>query len=152
MGLDTSHNCCNGSYGLFMRFRCEIAKIAGLPPLKLMERFFEFSDITNEDARKALEVMPYCKDSAWVRDMISAVGFPSNMPIKWESLKPSALHLLLDHSDCDGIIKASDCMAIAEELERILPMITDDWLKEKTTCFINGLKDAHSRNDDVDFH
>jgi hypothetical protein len=62
--------------------------------------------------------------------------------------------LLID-SDGDGvqdIIKASDCMAIAEELERILPMITDDWLKEKTTCFINGLKDAHSRNDDVDFH
>jgi hypothetical protein len=135
-----------------MRFRCEIARVAGMPPLKLMERFYEWSGITNEDANKALSIIPYDKDTAWVRDMILAVGYPANMPIKWESLKPSALHLLLDHSDCDGIIKVTDCLAIAEEMEKLIPLIVDDWLKDKTTCFVNGLKDAHSKNEDVDFH
>ena len=34
MGLDVSHDCWNGSYSAFMRFRAELAKAAGLPPLK----------------------------------------------------------------------------------------------------------------------
>ena len=41
MGLDTTHDCWHGAYSAFMRWRQEIARIAGLPPLDLMEGFYE---------------------------------------------------------------------------------------------------------------
>jgi hypothetical protein len=44
MGLDTTHNCWHGAYSAFMRWRQEIAKAAGLPPLDLMEGFFTSMD------------------------------------------------------------------------------------------------------------
>lgn len=41
MGLDTTHNAWHGAYSAFMRWRTEIARVAGYPPLSLMEGFFE---------------------------------------------------------------------------------------------------------------
>lgn len=39
MGLDTSHDCWHGPYTAFHRWRCWIAREAGLPPLELMDGF-----------------------------------------------------------------------------------------------------------------
>jgi len=41
MGLDISHGCWHGAYSAFMRWREKISQVAGLPPLALMEGFYE---------------------------------------------------------------------------------------------------------------
>lgn len=56
----------------------------------------------------------------------SAKPIYEGLPISWESLKPSPLHILLSHSDCDGEISPTDCAAIADELEKLLPELTDE--------------------------
>jgi hypothetical protein len=81
------------------------------------------------------------------------------LPIKWSSLKPDPLHVLLDHSDCDGYIKVSDARKIAKRLEEILPLLPDEdagghignW-REKTQTFIDGLKRAVAERKRVEFH
>ena len=136
MGLDTSHNCWHGSYSAFMRWRSKIAEVAGLPPLDLMEGFF--------DNRSFLVVDSLLKD---------------RLPIKWECLKPSPLHTLLRHSDCDGKIPWRDCKGIAEALQVLLPLLPQepawghigDW-RQKTQTFIDGLLCAYESKENVDFH
>src|SRR5437016_2133419 len=41
MGLDTTHDCWHGAYSAFMRWRTKLAEVAGLPPLMLIESFYE---------------------------------------------------------------------------------------------------------------
>src|SRR5436190_549965 len=98
MGLNLSHGCWDGAYSAFMRWRKELARAAGLPPLELMEGFF-FKDrpVTGnpfwhqfEDDQRSW----YVHDgSIW-----------SRLPISWNCLKPDPLHRLLYHSDCEGIL------------------------------------------------
>lgn len=83
MGLDTSHDCWHGSYSSFHRWRCMIAQEAGLPPLGLMEGFYEFK------IEDLVGVPP------WLHAM--ARSATQNIPIPWFCLKDSALHELLNH-------------------------------------------------------
>jgi len=68
------------------------------------------------------------------------------------------LTTLLYHSDCDGDIKWEECNDIADRLEECLVFIRksteylDDYYVVKTVKFINGLRDAYSLKEDVDFH
>lgn len=154
MGLDTSHNCWHGAYSAFMRWRREVAKLAGLPPLELMEGFFdEVSAINNPffETHKAECSQGFnvnSPESIWKR-----------LPIKWEALKPSALHILLYHSDCDGEIKWQDCNAIADALETVCVKMKDEdagghighW-KAKTRQFVDGLRLAASNHENIEFH
>lgn len=149
MGLDTTHDCWHGAYSAFMRWRSEIAKLAGMPPLSLMEGFYAAGD--HDDpilwARKGLGSETAFTD---VRE---------SLPIKWEALRPSALHTLLHHSDCEGDISWKDCGPIADELEKLLPKFPNadagghigNW-RDKTQQFIIGLKLAASRKENVVFH
>lgn len=154
MGLDTSHNCWHGAYGAFMRWRKEVARAAGLPPLELMEGFYQslkgprvYSPVPTLYHGVATESEDYFTD------------LDSFLPIKWECLKPSALHLLLNHSDCDGELRWQDCRAIADELEALIPKMpqADDrghignW-KDKTQQFVDGLRSASKAKENVDFH
>lgn len=158
MGLDTSHDCWHGAYSAFMQWRCGIAKAAGLPPLQFMEGFYEYMDISHEDASAAVQALGFAQEHKWARELLQAFYFRGNFPIKWECLKPSPLHTLLNHSDCDGIIPASECAAIADALEALLPALPkddvgghiDNWRK-KTRSFIDGLRLAAKKNEDVDF-
>lgn len=122
-----------------MRWRREIARCAGLPPLDLMEGFYEgmgkFSTSGMDDGVKAL------------------------LPIKWECLKPTPLTILLMHSDYDGDIQSKDCAPIADELEKLLPLLPDSkdpghigYWRDCTQQFIDGLRLAAARNENVDFH
>src|SRR6185437_6268157 len=101
MGLDTSHNAWHGGYSAFMRWRTEIARCAGIP-LELMEGFF--GSETNQ-----MVLAGFAGDNA--KPLIELIG--RNCPIKWESLKPDPLHVLLFHSDCEGEIAPEDCAKIA---------------------------------------
>lgn len=125
MGLDTTHNAWHGSYSGFMRWRMEVAKAAGFPPLKHMVGF-----CTTEEAHEA--------------------GLLA--PIPWDDFKENPLSLLLNHSDCDGELLAEDCPAIADALEALLPKLSDQYNIQKTEQFIAGLRLAGSLDEDIQFH
>jgi hypothetical protein len=147
MGLDLSHNCWHGSYPAFHRWRSRLAEVAKLPPLGLMKGFFargNYADPFRDFARDYPNM---------------AEEYYTCLPISWDALKPDILHVLLSHSDCNGIIAASDCGPLADRLEELLPLLPEtpdpghigDW-REKTQTFIDGLRLAASQNEDVDFH
>lgn len=73
--------------------------------------------------------------------------------IEWDALKHRPIHWLLNHSDCDGEIPADQCGPIADELEKIYPLMVDsDWQRQATSQFISGLRLAASRGEAVEFH
>lgn len=159
MGLDVSHDCWHGSYSTFMKWRCVLAKASGLPPLELMEGFYHFTDITTDEVIKAVTALGFNNGHEWASKLLQALYRPHNLPIRWECLKPSPLHSLLNHSDCDGTIPASECYGIADALEALLPVIEDepgagqkDYWREKTMAFIAGLRLAAANGEDVGFH
>lgn len=98
----------------------------------------------------------YISFMAWRQSIAKAAGLPDLMmmqdyggSIPWNSEDP--LTVLLDHSDCDGIIAAKDCTPLADRLESLLPVILEGE-GGPTRQFIAGLRDAASKSEDVDFH
>ncbi len=76
--------------------------------------------------------------------------------IKWELLAPDPLHVLLNHSDCEGDISVEDCLPLAKRLEQLAEAMTEDvnpygdkFLAER---FAKGLRAAHEANEKVEFH
>ena len=137
MGLDCSHDCWHGAYTAFNRWRMKIAELAGIP-LPLMEGYYGHHRVRDSD------VPELCRPF---------------LPISWEVLQEDPIHILLDHSDCEGRITWSDCGRLADRLEEfVLGMPEEDdgghignW-RETTEQFIRGLRLAHSRQEDVEFH
>lgn len=126
MGLDTTHGCWSGSYSAFNRWRTELARAVGIE-LKSMYGF-----------ARALDFCSACKQQ-----------LPTG--ISWDALKPDAIHILLNHSDCDGSIRWQDCEAIAARLEEVAPRLANEW-QEDTARFVAGLREAASLREDVEFH
>lgn len=151
MGLDTSHDCWHGAYSAFMRWRIKITELAGLPPLELMEGFYNPKSTVSRD--------PIFWAKKGLRDEEAFSDMQAQLPIKWNCLKPSPLHDLLNHSDCDGDIAWEQCGPIADELEKLLPLFPNgdggghigNW-KDKTAQFIAGLRKASEAKENVDFH
>lgn len=147
MGLDTSHGAWHGAYSAFMRWRQEVARVAGIP-LELMEAFY--SDDMNQ-----IKLAEYAGPNAAA--LIEVLK--RNCPIKWSSLKSDPLHALLHHSDCDGDISPEDCAKIADRLEELLPQFPSgdggghigNW-RDKTKTFIEGCRAAAAANEPLDFH
>jgi hypothetical protein len=126
MGLDVSHGAWHGAYSAFHRWRLKLATLAHIP-LHRMEGYYR--------------ELPEDQDRAPV------------LPLTWESLPPDPLHILLEHSDCDGDIAPEDCAKLADRLEELLPLLPnedDDW-RNKTQRFIDGLRLATSRNEPLEF-
>jgi len=153
MGLDTTHDAWHGAYSAFMRWRTEIARAAGLPPLELMEGFF--CPRNGGHGIPTIYVDPNSSELA----LRGIARIEERLPIKWECLKPSPLHELLYHSDCDGEIPAESCGPIADELEKLLPLLPEgeagghvgDW-RAKTQQFIDGLRRAAAASEPLGFH
>jgi hypothetical protein len=158
MGLDTTHGCWRGAYSAFNRWRCKLAEVVGIP-LELMEGFYRPPD---EEAMRWLAPGtdgngPVCKSHYgpamhyWLE---TAVKW---LPIRWEVLSKDVLHVLLNHSDCDGDIKVYDCGPLADRLEQLLPLLDGDGgghvgnYREKTQKFINGLRRAAADGEDIQF-
>jgi hypothetical protein len=159
MGLDTSHDAWHGAYSAFMRWREKIAEVAGLPPLQLMEGFFvpqRGKDQKEWDGTISTIYLGPNTDEL-TRNAINRIE--ATLPIRWEALKPSPLHELLYHSDCDGELPAASCGPIADELEKLLPLLPDGdggghigvW-RSKTQQFIDGLRSAAAANEPLGFH
>ena len=149
MGLDCSHGAWSGAYSAFMRWRRKLAQVAGLPPLDLMEGFYV---PLGGDGMPATLYHGF-NTEPWMADLDRL------LPIRWACLKPSPLHELLYHSDCDGEIAAEHCGAIADALEELIPFLPDEddgghignW-REKTRTFVNGLRDAAAAGEALSFY
>lgn len=146
MGLNISHGAFDGSYSTFNRLRESIAKYAGVPPLGIMQGFY----VKDGFRDPMLEVnLLFAKDDYRVR-MLNNIF--DQFPIKWDSLKPSYIHELLYHSDCDGYINWKACEKIANELEKLLPLMSEDaFCKERTECLIIGMRLAYSKKQKLEF-
>lgn len=149
MGLDTSHDCWSGAYSSFMRWREKLMEVAGLPPLMFMEGFFRKAD--------AYDPIHWARKGLGSEDGFN--NYYACLPIKWEALKPDPLHILLNHSDCDGEIRWEDAEPIAKRLEEIADLMPageggghiGNW-KEKTLQFAKGLRAAAQAKENVEFH
>jgi hypothetical protein len=151
MGLDTSHDCWSGPYSAFMRWRHNIAKVAGFPPIDIMEGFYK---------PEILPLSGIYKEDSLIREYLQR----GELPLKWENqLGDTRLIPLLTHSDCDGEISPEDCKIILAGLEELLPKLSNENSKSDnpradydgtynaTVRFISGLKDAISKNEPVIF-
>lgn len=161
MGLDTSHDCWHGPYSSFMRWREEIAKVVGVP-LPLMEGFY--GSLGTALSEGSLEWAaprdggPKCRShhGPALHTYIETVR--EWLPIRWESLKPDPIHILLNHSDCEGEIAVEDCIPLAERLEEILPLLPEEpkWHRGvsgrgRAEQFAKGLREAAAAGDPVVF-
>lgn len=138
MGLSTSHGCWLGSYVAFSHWREQLAEAAGywVAPLT-------FGDGVSRET--------IILDWGHVTQ--------ANLMGEWQPPPPDPLMVLLAHHDCDGRIYARDCNPLADRLEALLPDLPDEdagghigFWREKTQTFIDGLRLAASRGEDVDFH
>jgi hypothetical protein len=154
MGLDTSHDCWHGAYSAFMRWRQAVAMAAGLPPLDLMEGFY--GSLYRDDGAS----LPTLYHGFKHTDDRYLERIDSGLPISWDCLKPSPLHELLSHSDCDGEIPWESCGPIADALEALLPEMEGMGdlgghigdAKAKTQTFIDGLRAAYTARENVEFY
>lgn len=151
MGLDTTHNCWHGSYSAFNRWREQVAYLAGLPPLGLMEGFYH----PPESGMSVLFCGP--GEPLALQKMMRLHRY---LPIKWSCLKSEVLKRLLNHSDCDGKIGFVWVGRIADRLEQLFPLVDQlptsnegrlEW-RQRTEQFIKGLRLAHEKREDVGFH
>src|SRR6185369_4265466 len=109
MGLDTTHDCGHGAYSAFMRWRQQLARIVGVP-LMLMEGFYEADGdhVGGSLFKQAMEWAapgdggPRCGSYLGPVLHRRVEDLTTWLPIRWESLRPDPLNVLLMHSDCDG--------------------------------------------------
>jgi hypothetical protein len=163
MGLDTTHNAWSGPYSSFNNWRRWIADKIGIP-LDLMEGFYYDEPGSFGNPFALLEdKFPSGDDLA----MSALRRIKKTFPLKWESFKPSPLHELLFHSDCDGYIEPDICGEIALALKELLGNISDDnadsaapntargtydGMYRATERFIKGCELAHSNGEKLRFH
>lgn len=156
MGLVCSHDAWHGAYSAFMQWRRKVAEVAGLPPLDLMEGFYE------PLASGRLPTLYYGfntgKPAYGPGSRPFLAGIDDNLPISWDCLKPSALHELLSHSDCDGEIAAAQCGPIADALEVLIPFLPNEdvgghigYWRAKTKQFVGGLRAASAAGEPLEF-
>lgn len=133
MGLDVTHDCWQGAYSAFSRFREEVALAAGY---KIVEDgIYRYTDI----------------DWSVITD--------ENLQGEWETPPDDPLLVLLIHSDCDGKIPVAYCEHLATRLEQIIPNLRETGeghlrfggVKGAAQRFANGLRAAAQANEDVEF-
>ena len=141
MGLDTSHDAWHGAYGAFGKWRHEVAVAAGF--IKEDESLFPKGLYDN-----GLKDSPL--DWETLDSMTDCMG-------NWTKEPDDPLWYLLNHSDCDGVIRHEHCEALADRLEEFIPLLDDPesvslWRANRTRRFVDGLRAAHEAGEDVDFH
>ncbi len=132
MGLDVSHDCFSAPYSAFACFREYLCRAIGINMMS-MEGFPRLASIIRED-----DPVPQTK---------------------WEALRPDPLHLLINHSDCDGEIAHEHCEPIARRLREVAPLLPADvrgardlTLAETAYKFADGLMRAYESGEGVTFH
>lgn len=86
-----------------------------------------------------------CAGLGNIRDRI---GFNGIVP--WPS--NDIIVTLLDHSDCEGEIEWQKCSELADRLDQLLPSLRNAGFEQETKNFIDGLRLAANKKQNVDFH
>lgn len=152
MGLSTTHNCWQDSYSSFNEWRNVIAERAGY---KLEENtyWYEGSLITLVEPRLNRQRLPKGAEYG-----------------EWIKTPSDPLVVLLAHSDCEGVIYPEQATPLANRLEQLIDRLPEQYIQEsvgdfwfdlnptkgidykgKTRQFIDGLRLAASRGEDVEF-
>lgn len=132
MGLEVTHDAFCGAYSNFDHWRKELARAAGLPPLDLMEGFFDLRSYTAAERQVLNEI--------------------DGLPIKWECLRDDPIIVLLNHSDCDGEIAHEHLKALADRLLELAPLMPESYDQERCRRFAAGCMDASEQGDCLEFH
>jgi hypothetical protein len=135
MGLDVSHDCWYGAYSAFSRWRDKLADVAG----------YAFAEI-DYDGFKHNTILV---DWGHLQDKLYG---------DWDKVPSDPLLILIAHSDCEGLIHPREAKALADRLETLLPFMPEgnggghiyDWI-DVTKKFIDGLREAVAKNEDVTF-
>lgn len=143
VGLWVSHDCWDGSYSAFLRWRHTLAEAAG----------YKIREPTDEE--RAAGVYSKTVDLPWDEFR------PEHYQGDWNGFVPGddPLLYLLVHSDCDGVIHPEQGAHIAARLEQLLPLLDDTepighirpHMRGTTQRFIDGLRAAVKANEDVEF-
>lgn len=126
MGLDTSHDCWSGSYGSFNEFRRVLAETINMD----LNRMIGFGQVRVSNSHDFIIEEPQ---------------------LRWHEVPKDDLHILLNHSDCEGIIENKDCLALATRLQELAPLIEEKYYRDRAIQFAEGLIEAHHAGDDVEF-
>lgn len=153
MGLDTTHGAWHGGYGSFHNWRTWLAEQIGIP-LELMENFYDDNGTNNPFA-----ILDCRFTKGDELEMSGIRRLKKILPLKWSAFRPSALHTLLNHSDCDGEIIWEDCGEIAKELKELLEQVKNDNEERgdysemyiRTERFIKGCELAFSKKENIEF-
>lgn len=102
----------------------------------------------------------YSSFNRWRDSIAFLAGYPirgdlfntNEVEGKWIKTPPDALTVLMNHSDCDGVIQVAQLQPLLNRLLEIRPLVTDAWMVEKTDQFIAGLRDAIEAKEDIEFH
>ncbi len=141
VGLDCSHDAFHGAYSAFNRLRQEVCKAAG-------GRFPYFSDADTAYLREVLTAEPIESGRWYVPDEVTREAWPG-------------LYLFLEHSDCDGVISSQNCKVVAEDLTKLLPLVSTEGhghlarkngARDVLQQFIEGCLKAHAANQELVFH
>lgn len=141
MTLHVSHNCWDAPATTFFEWMCEIAKVTG----------YEIVD-------NGIVFLPKVDfDKVGKRTVYG----------EWRKTPKDPLLVLFAHSDSEGVIHPEQGIALAKRLEEILPLLPTNEVKEFTDWFdlmgrgenwqyvtrkfVNGLRLAHKRREDVVF-
>lgn len=134
MGLDTTYGCWHGPYSAFNRWRTEVARAAGMP-------------IVRRDDEDRREYPALWGEPEWAGGE-HAVAVAQG---EWDELPEDPLLVLLLHSDCDGIIPVEALLPLAERLEEIAPQMNEDYDRDATARFAQGLRAAAAAGKPVEF-
>lgn len=104
----------------------------------------------------------YGSFSSWRNWLANKIGIQLNEmegflgSKKWKQLPPDDLHILLNHSDCDGHISWKDCGKIAKRLSEILSTkdkadTENAYNWNKLEIFMNGCNLAFSKKQKLEF-
>lgn len=136
MGLSVSHGAWSGSCSYFNEWRRWLAGRVGVP-LMAMEGFC--------DEFRAAHTNRYTgKADSWTYE-----------PLPWDMLRPDPLHVLLNHSDCDGSISVHDLPPLEMRLREVAsecPSSADaeDWI-DAAYRFADGCARAIDAGEDLLF-
>ena len=142
MGLDTSHDAWHGAYGSFGKWRHEIAVAAGF--IKEDESLFPKGLFDNGYKESPLD---------WEKLDALTDCFGN-----WFEEPEDPIWYLLNHSDCEGVIRHEHTLPLAKRLQELVPLVDQmdyhytEWQESKTQRFVDGLLAAHEAGEDVDFH
>jgi hypothetical protein len=134
MGLELIHECWNGDYSAFGRWRDGLAQAAGYSIARIRGQYLDTVMID------------------WGHIT------PANLAGDWDTTPADPLLILIAHYDTEGYIRVRDAIALADRLDELLPLLPEgsgpghvgNW-RDTTRWFSSGLRAAFDAGEDVEF-